>query len=164
MPLKKEVIAKYISPVFFETGSFLGDGIQKALKVGFPEIISIEVAKDKYKKCLERFKSNNNVKLYLGDVELMLWDLIKDINKQMTFWLDAHFSGRGTGKGLRNDPIIQELEIIKEHPIKNHIIMVDDLRNLNVNKVKEKLLEINPEYEFILENGHIKNDVLVAKV
>lgn len=164
MPLKKEVIAKYVSPVFFETGSFLGDGIQKALNVGFSKIISIEIATDKYEHCLKRFKKNHNVNLYLGDVELMLWDLIKDIDKQMTFWLDAHFSGRGTGKGLRNDPIIQELEIIKEHPIKDHIIMVDDLRNLNVNKVKEKLLEINPEYEFVLEDGHIENDVLVAKI
>lgn len=164
MPLKKEVISKYMNPIFLETGSYVGSGIQTALNVGFDRVISIEILRDNYNKCLKRFQSNPKVELHLGDVELILEDLMKPINQRITFWLDAHFSGGGTGKGLRDDPIIQELDIIGRHSIKDHTILVDDLRDMNVDEVKKKLVEINPEYEFYLEDGHIPNDVLVAKI
>ncbi len=32
-----------------------------------------------------------------------------------------------------------------------------------MDELKAKLLEINPKYEFSYEDGHVKNDILVAQ-
>jgi len=164
MPLSKEVISKYISPIFVETGSFQGQAISLALSVGFPKVISIELSNKFYDYCYRKFLNDKRVKIFHGDVELMLWDMIKGIDKPVTFWLDAHDSGGETAKGIHGDPIIQELDIIKNHPIKNHIILVDDLRGMVVKDIQNKILEINHNYVFSFEDGFVPNDILVAKV
>jgi hypothetical protein len=164
MPLKKEVIEKYISPVFLETGSLVGEGIKTALDVGFQNIMSVELSDKYYNICLNRFRNNIKVKLFLGDVELVLWDMIKDIEERITFWIDAHESGGDTAKGLHGDPCIQELEIIKNHKRKDHIILIDDLRGMSNKIIEDKLKEINSEYVFCFEDGFVKNDVLVARL
>ena len=45
--------------------------------------------------------------------------------------------------------------------------MIDDVRRFRVmgvdeQKVKEKLLDINPDYRITYEDGHIFNDIMVA--
>jgi hypothetical protein len=90
--------------------------------------------------------------------------MIKDINVPITFWLDAHESGGETAKGLHGDPILQELDIIKRHQLKNHTIMIDDLRGMSNKEIENKLLEINPNYKFCFEDGFVPNDVLVARL
>ena len=164
MPLKKEVITKYINPVFVETGSLRGQAIDLALLVGFSKVISVELSKKFYDFCYQKFLHDSRVKIFHGDVELMLWDMIKDIYSPITFWLDAHDSGGDTAKGIHGDPIIQELDIIKKHSIKNHTILVDDLRGMLLKDIQNKLLEINPKYSFSFEDGFIPNDILVARI
>ena len=44
MPSKVENFKKYPNPVFVETGSLMGDGIQQALEAGFQKVISIELS------------------------------------------------------------------------------------------------------------------------
>jgi len=65
----------------------------------------------------------------------------------------------------------QELKIIKNHPIKTHTILIDDLRCWNVKKIgfntetlKQAILEINPKYKFELEEGHVEKDILAAYI
>ena len=41
--LKENVLLKYKNPIFFETGTYLGDSVDLALKVGFSKIISVEI-------------------------------------------------------------------------------------------------------------------------
>lgn len=166
MPITKEILQKYVTNCFFETGTFVGDGVQAALDAGFKKVISIELDEKRFATCKKRFENNPNVFLYLGDVELVLNDILDPINETLTFWLDAHYSGAGTGTalGIRSDPIFEELDVIKKHKIKNHIILIDDLRLMDKNKICNKVMEINTNYQISFEEGFKPDDILVAKI
>lgn len=78
-------------------------------------------------------------------------------------WLDAHYSGGTTAKGKKSSPLKDELEIIKKHPIKNHIILIDDVNCMgkNVGIIKSEaidlLKEINPIGIISFMDAYIKN-------
>ncbi len=164
------VFAKFPNKYLVETGTFWGTGIETALKAGFQEVYSIEIAPNYYGRAVEKFKDQPNVHLVLGDSALVLGDVIQNINSPITFWLDGHYSMEDTGRGSSNSPILQELDIIKRHPIKTHTIMIDDARlfgteafdHVTTFQIISKLHEINPDYEIKYEHGHIHHDILVA--
>ncbi len=167
------VFAKFPNKYFIETGSYQGDGIRMALNTGrFQTIYSIELFPAFYKKCSRLFASNPSVKLYLGDSSDVLPIILKEIDAPATFWLDGHFSGPGTGKGNTNTPLMAELENIRQHSIKTHTLLIDDVRLfgtaefdfVKLDDVIAKILEINPDYQISYEDGYCRNDVLVAKI
>jgi hypothetical protein len=51
---------------YIETGTYLGEGINSVLN-NYETIHSIELSEKWYQYNLEKFKTNNNVKIYLGD-------------------------------------------------------------------------------------------------
>jgi hypothetical protein len=160
---------KYRNPYFVETGSYLGAGIMQAKSVGFENIISIELSEKYYNYCKESFKDNPNIKIVLGNSGDCLFDNIKDINAPITFWLDGHYSCGDTARGTLDSPLIQELQQIAKHPIKNHIIMIDDMRSwqggeFEAQDILRELRNINANYNISYEDGFIKNDVLIAKI
>jgi len=164
---------RYPNKVFVETGSYRGDGIQAALDSGFETVISIEIANKYHMFCTGRFNEllNKKVFLYRGDSSVILFNVIKTINEPITFWLDGHWSGDDTGFGFDRYPLLLELDQIYRHHIKNHTILIDDVRLFNtqwaigtIELVKSKILSINPQYKFSFENGFVSNDVLVARV
>jgi hypothetical protein len=166
-----ENFKRHKNDVFIETGSYVGDGIQQALEAGFSEIISIELSDKYYQHSKKRFESNPNVKVILGDSFKVLPELIFKINKKITFWLDGHYSCDDTALGEHWSPLIQELDVIKSHNIKEHTIMIDDMRCWEIpnqvhgffkDDIYKKLLEINPDYKFELLHGHSEDDILVA--
>jgi hypothetical protein len=167
----KNIFLKYPNEYFIETGSYMGDGISLAIEAKFKNIISIELSENFFNFCSEKFKSNKNVNLLLGDSEIVLKDTISNIDKPITFWLDGHYSACGTAFGLHESPLMQELDIIKEHHVKTHTIIIDDLRcwvkpqyEFDVSDLITKLREINEEYEISYEDGYVENDVLVAQI
>jgi hypothetical protein len=157
--------------VFVETGSYFGGGIEKAIGVGYEEIHSIELSDSYFHLCQNRFSAYSYVHLWHGDSGVMLADVIAGIQEPITFWLDAHYSGNDTAKGSVNCPILRELEIIKNHPIKSHQIFIDDIRlfgteefdSIYITEVIQKLLEINPRYKITFKTGFAFNDILVAQ-
>ncbi|MCH9613419.1 MAG: hypothetical protein SP1CHLAM54_04190 [Chlamydiia bacterium] len=165
----------YPNAYFVETGTFGGDSVQKALDTGYAEVRSIEFASDNYDYCSTRFLENSKVKLFLGDSSKDLWTVIHDIDKPVTFWLDAHVYPPRTDGG-KNCPLIEELDQIKRHPIKTHTILIDDMHcagtasfdGLTIEDLKTKILEINPDYEISFipggDQGEYPQNVLVAKV
>ncbi len=165
-----EVFAKYKNRCFVETGSYIGRGIQKALDAGFQHVYSIELSEKYYEMCQNRFSGNPNVTLVLGDSATMLPLLLEHINEPVTFWLDGHCSLGDTAKGDTMTPILKELDAIKNHPIKTHTILIDDVRlfgtwefdDTSINAIISKLKEINPDYSIVFEDGYTKKDVLVA--
>ena len=166
---------EFCQKYFVETGTYGGDGLQKALNAGFQEARSIEFDDHLVSGSRNRFANRANIKIYHGDSSKDLWNVIKDIDEPITFWLDAHiFPPRADGG--KNCPLIEELEQIKQHPIKNHIILIDDMHCCGTAAFdfmgKEhfiaKLLEINPNYQIRYvdggDDGEYKDNVMVASL
>jgi len=172
LTLQKSVLDKYRNPVFVETGSFEGGGIALALECGFARVYSIEIANRYYHMCQSKFGSNPKVKVYHGDSAQALPVILKEINAQITFWIDAHLplDGAKSPGGWRNCPTMMELKAIAQHPIKTHTILIDDRfdfgtafhDNITVDQLKEQLRAINPNYRFVYENGAKTDSVIVA--
>jgi hypothetical protein len=159
------------NPIFVETGSYVGDGIKNAIFAGFESIHSIELADKHYNYCKALFKYNNAVQLHHGDSVDVLPKILSNLTQPATFWLDAHYSGGDTTFQGSLTPLMRELELIKNHPIKTHTILIDDLREwsrdlpaigFGLEDIKKKILEINPDYSFSFADGHTSNDILVA--
>lgn len=172
--LKENVLNKYKNEYFFETGTYLGDSVELALNLGFSKIISIEIDENLQNDNIIKFQnkiSEGIVELIVGDTLLVMEDLIKYLDKKTTFWLDAHVD-LGVS-GVKRCPLYDEITMISKSEIKNHTIMIDDLRcfggglwgeGIHLDEVKKLILEINDDYKFSLEDGHIPNDILVAYV
>ena len=166
------VFAKYPNKYFIESGSYRGDGICMALNTGFEVVYSIELSPFYYEHCLSRFGEHPQVGLFEGDSSIMLLEVLKNVDAPATFWLDGHYSGDNTACGSSYSPILAELDAIGQHQIKTHTILIDDIRLLgglyfdfvSLDTIIKKILEINPNYRISYEDGHIANDVLVAKV
>ena len=108
---------------------------------------------------------NDRLTLINDDSVNALKDLLPNINQRVCFWLDAHSGAQKYARGLVDVPLLQELDVIKQHPIKNHIIAIDDAhlfgelqtdrsgtvtcdyRDVTFGRVRDKILEINPKYD-----------------
>ena len=162
--------------VFVETGTYYGLGVQLAINAGFSSVSSVELSPALYGNAVRMYNNHPQVKLYHGTSESRLWEMIKDVNEEIVFWLDAH---RADGiMGPEVSPIIKELTIIRRHPIKTHVIMIDDVRHMGTEhfgmitqqEVIERVLAINSSYKIVYEDGSIDDnrifpkDILVACV
>lgn len=153
--------------IFIETGSHLGEGIQRAVEIGFRDIYSVEIKQDFHFHCMGKFSGNEGVHLSLGDSLNKLPEILSKVNEQSTFWLDAHMSNI-----TRNCPTLEEIKLIGQHPIKNHIIIIDDVRdfgtaaheNIKIEDLMYAILDINEDYFFSIESSCIADNVLVARV
>lgn len=168
MSISSELVARYKTDVFIETGSYEGGTIQKALDAGVKEIHSIEINPQKFKFCCARFANEPRVNLYLGDTIDILPEIINKLSQRATFWLDAH-AGNGAS-GRYSCPLIQELKAFISSPIKDHIILIDDRRLLGSaawgrvteEQVLAELKSVNSNYTIVYEDGVVPNDIIVA--
>jgi hypothetical protein len=158
---------------FVETGTYVGGSVKLALHANFQEIYSIEIDGVLAAHAQTMFKDFNHVHIVHGDSSQVLWDIIKDMNKPITFWLDGHnSSGIPLPQGRQNTPLLHELEQIKRHPIRTHTILIDDVRLLGTwefdfitkEQLIQKVLEINPDYVITYIDGYRPNDIMVAQI
>lgn len=157
---------------FVETGTYKGQGLDWAMRDSFEEFRTIELHPEFYETVKRKYSSKSNVKCYQGDSGEILYEVIKDINDPITFWLDGHYSGGNTARGKTNSPILQELALIKRHHIKTHTILIDDVRQMGeepfdgvtLEQIKAFIKTINSAYKFKRVQGHIEGDILVAYV
>ena len=148
--------------IFIETGTLSGDGIQKALDAGFEEVHSVDIDAGFIENSKDRFQGKTNIHLHLKDSSYQLVDVIKDIAEPAVFWLDAHNGFPDpNATGVKNTPLLEELDQIKNHSIKTHTILIDDLHCcgtlwfdfLTLDQIIAKVLEVNPEYTISFVNG-----------
>jgi hypothetical protein len=118
--------------IFIETGSLVGDTIDEMKNV-FSQVHSIELSKHYFNICSERFKNFDNVKLHNGDSSLLLGDVLKEINENVVFFLDGHWSGENTARGDKDCPLLEEIEIICNFFNYNSLIIIDDFRLFGTN-------------------------------
>ena len=163
MPLNREILQPYKRKIFVETGTNIGEGVQCALDVGFEEIYSIEINEEFFKKSSERFRDNEKVNLIKGDSKEEFIKILRQIQEPATIWLDAHTATDAS--------IIEELEALRQHPVKNHIILIDDIidfkkvyENIKFNDLMKKIKEINSKYHTsFIDNTHYTNNILLAE-
>lgn len=164
--LTVNLLSNYLNENFVETGTNTGAGVRVAIKAGFKSIISMDIEPIYIARAKRNFRSTKNrtVKFFCGDSATMLSEIISNIHTPVTFWLDGH--------EMKNVPLLDELKAIAAHPVKNHTIIIDDVRmfdsrewGIENNTVKDYLKLINPEYKldyFDSING--VNDILIAHI
>ncbi len=148
--------------VFVETGTYLGDMVD-AVKSQFKEIYSIELSEALYQRALSRFSNDPHVHLLMGDSGSVLPLVLDSISEPCLFWLDGHYSGGFTAQGELDYPVLKELSHIRNHPIKSHVILIDDARTFigegavpSRDEVVRALKDINPDYNVKVENDIIR--------
>jgi hypothetical protein len=92
--------------------------------------------------------------------------ILAGLQEPAVFWLDGHYSGGETGKGVVDDPILISLNQIVAHPIKEHVIFIDDARTFDgregrpdISDVFNCIKKINEKYVI-----RIQSDIIVATV
>jgi hypothetical protein len=58
----------------------------------------------------------------------VLLTVLQKLREPTLFWLDGHWSGGITAKGEKETPIVAECEAVLSHPVRGHVILIDDAR------------------------------------
>jgi hypothetical protein len=111
---------------FVESGTYLGDTADWASK-NFSSVSTVERYEPLYRKAIERFRSQQNVKLYFGDSRVHIRTIVDSLTEPAIFWLDAHWSGAGTFGENDECPLMGELEAVNVSRLP-HVILIDDAR------------------------------------
>lgn len=134
-PLKaKQLVIKeyqilYNSQVLVESGTYMGDMVF-AMKDQFKKVYSIELSVELYYRALKRFNKFSQVEILQGDSSVALKEVVKNLNEISIFWLDGHYSGGVTARGIKDCPVVEELNSIFLSKFK-HVILIDDAHLFN---------------------------------
>lgn len=176
MPLPRDlsIFDNFTNDIFVETGTCNGSSLDKIVKLEkYREFHSVEALKvsryHNFEETVKYFESDDRVHLYLDDSTRFLESFLTKLDKPATFWLDAHYAGTASANAYENPvPLKKELELIANHQIKDHVVMIDDVRDfglygLTKDAVVKFLKTINPSYNIVfMDCDAAKNDVLIA--
>lgn len=149
-----------------ETGTFQGDGIQKAIDAGYKKIYSCDINEEYVKNAREKYK-DKNVKVLNHPSNIAIEKILEEVDERCMFWLDGHsmpFDMQDKEKGFGSDtvkegvpacPLKEEIKAISKHKIKNHTILIDDTMcfgtwvfdNVTFEEIRDMILEIN-DYKY----------------
>ncbi len=124
----REYADRFGARVLIETGTFRG-AMMSAQRKYFRDLYTIEIDPALHAAAVKLFRRSPNVHLILGDSAAALPRVLSGINERCVFWLDGHYSGGVTGRGALDSPIAQELSHIWKHPVRDHVIIIDDARD-----------------------------------
>jgi hypothetical protein len=176
--LLPEIYKEYKNNIFFETGTFMGGGVELALHFNTNKIISVEIIKKLYDQCVLKFNKeilNKQVELFYGNSPDVIKNILPNLTDKITFWLDGHKDGSNPHENKNtHSPLMQELEAIKNYSTRNdNVILIDDIRmfhsfddwagnnNYHVKDVENFIKNINNNYKIdYKKNG----DILIAYV
>lgn len=161
-----ELARLFQADIFVESGTYKGDTTERALN-HFKKIHTVELDYDLYEAAKNRFEDNEKIVVHHGNSPEIFSTILNQLNGNILFWLDGHYSGRGTACGESATPIMQELEAIKNSNVNDATILIDDIRCFlssiktsrkirsltgypTAYEVEQKILEINPNYRFLI--------------
>ena len=102
-----------------------------ATRESFDKVYTIELNRHLYEGARVRFSKFDNVSVFHGDSGEVLPRVLSDIDQPCLFWLDAHYSGGSTAKADLETPALLELVEILDHPVRQHVILIDDARKFS---------------------------------
>lgn len=122
--VKQQAVRQYARrfglKVLVETGTNFGQMIH-ATRDMFHTIYSIELDDWRYELARKKFASSPQIHLLHGDSGQVLPQLIQTVSEPCLFWLDGH-------DGDVSAPIRIELEAVLQHPVGDHVLLIDDAR------------------------------------
>lgn len=158
---------------FIETGTWMGDGVQVALDLGFKNVYTCDIDEANVKNAKEKYK-NKSVECIHDSSEMFLKNICPKLKNQSVIWLDAHVMPDATGIAFASRqlefckkfnvtvcPIIQELENIFNYSTCFHTILIDDYHcfgnwefsNLTADETVKFILSKNKNYNFNVEEN-----------
>ena len=131
-PLQKryallELLRAHSLSLVVETGTFLGDMAAFLSARGF-DVITIELDPKLAALARQRFAANRRVQLIEGDSGTRLPTVVGQLTHPALFYLDAHYSGPGTGKAEIETPISAEIDLILQRAPAGSVVAIDDAR------------------------------------
>jgi hypothetical protein len=125
----REYARHYGLRTLIETGTYYGEMIA-AMKNDFERVFSIEFDAELARRAARRFAGDPRVRILKGDSQKVLPELLKSIAEPALFWLDAGYWGWAD---LARDPerLSVEVEAALSHPVKGHVVLMDDARMLD---------------------------------
>lgn len=114
--------------IFIETGTFEGDTIE-LVKSFFPEIYTIELSPEYFKKAHDRFIGQAHIKLIEGNSAVVLPELAPKLSgKSVLFFLDAHWCVADNTAGAQSQcPLLDEIVAIN-YLGDTSVVLIDDAR------------------------------------
>lgn len=145
-----------------ETGTYLG-GMVHALRRDFDRIHSVEVDDALHRLAQRRFAGVSHVTLHHGDSATVLPRILAGLDAPALFWLDGHYSGGPTSMGAKETPIVEEVTALLAHPVRGHVVLIDDARCFGtlpdyptLDALRAMVSEARPDLAFALEHDIIR--------
>lgn len=130
MMIVQSYLRKFSISNFVETGTYLGDTLGYVARSGV-RCTSIELSPVLYESARRRFRRQRNVTLLEGDSGDRIPGVLAGIEEPTLFWLDGHYSAGITASAQTSTPISSELKAILAHPVKEHVILIDDAHSFD---------------------------------
>lgn len=147
--------------VFIETGTCEGRTTRQMAQI-FEQCFTVELDPTLHGRAIERLSDLTNITALLGDSATLLPTILEKIQEPAIFYLDAHASGGDTARPSKDTVIERELAMVFSHPIKDHLILIDDARAFcgvfgypSIRKL-ERFVKQNSDYYM-----HIREDIIV---
>ncbi|MDF2681166.1 MAG: hypothetical protein K0R47_2356 [Brevibacillus sp.] len=153
---------------FVETGTFKGDMVYW-MRHSFGKLTSIELDQQLYQIAKSRFASDPHITILQGDSGRILPSVLETVTEPCLFWLDGHYIPLSleSARGDVDTPILLELQTILQHPIDNHVILIDDARCFigpnpllkdypTIAQLKEFVHQLRPDMSFFVLNDIIR--------
>src|SRR5256885_2711053 len=156
----RDYAQRYGLRVLVETGTYYGEMVA-AMKDRFAEIHSVEFDSALTARAAKKFSRSPHVHIHQGDSQIVVPELLKSLRQPALFWLDAGYYGWA---GLQGDKqrLTTELEAILRHPLRGHVILMDDARGLNGQNGAPTVAELKQriEAEFPGRQIEVQYDIL----
>lgn len=164
--MKQEIVREYgrrfALDTLIETGTYRGDMIN-ACRGTFNRIVSIELDDVLFEEAHRRFGASSQVSVLHGDSGQLLTDTLRTLAKPSLFWLDGHYCGTVTARGRVETPILLELSAILNHPVRDHVILIDDARCFDgtsdypaIDDLRRLVLHARPDWVFEVASDIIR--------
>jgi hypothetical protein len=113
--------------ILIESGTFLGEST-RYFAAHVRQVYTIEVSEMLYARAKDKLSGLPNVEIIHGDSGIELESLLARVDEPCAIYLDGHYSGGVTSHGAKKVPIYEELRHVFSHPVKNHLVIIDDAR------------------------------------